>query len=256
MSRSPSAPVLVRPDWSVPDSVIAVSTTRSGGCSEGYFAGLNLADHVRDDPGHVLRNRQLLAGELGSRVTFQWLEQAHGTAVVRAGSAGPPPRADALITTVPNLACCVLTADCLPVFFAGLRGDAVGVAHAGWRGLAAGILEATVSALPAPPDEIVAWLGPAIGPCHYEVGDEVRTAMLATAPRARHVELDACFRPTGKAGKYLADLYGLATTRLRHQGVAAISGGGFCTYCQDQRFYSYRRQSETGRMASLIYLKG
>ncbi|MEZ5491503.1 MAG: peptidoglycan editing factor PgeF [Gammaproteobacteria bacterium] len=243
------------PDWQVPDNIVAHTTTRYRGFSRGDFGGLNLATHVGDEAADVASNRDLLVRELDAAVSLQWLDQVHGTDVVQARRDSQARRADAVITTERNLACCVLTADCLPVFFASQQGDAVGVAHAGWRGLAAGILENTLSAFPAPPAETAVWLGPAIGPCHFEVGGEVREAFLGAASGALRAALHECFQAVPGQDKYLANLYGLATARLQQQGVQAISGGGFCTYCDADQFYSFRRRARTGRMASLIYLK-
>ncbi|MCB1672179.1 MAG: peptidoglycan editing factor PgeF [Gammaproteobacteria bacterium] len=255
MNREQQPPSYITPDWSVPDSVVALTTTRAGGCSEGAFASFNLALHVQDNPVAVTRNRRLLADRLAGDLTFQWLEQVHGTDVLPVSVAGPARRADAAFTTRRKLACCVLTADCLPVFFASNKGDAVAVAHAGWRGLAAGILERTLAEFPSPPDATAVWLGPAIGPCHFEVGAEVREEFLAAATGKLAEELAACFSEAPGTRKYLADLYGLARTRLHHRGVVSITGGGHCTFCQSEQFFSFRRQPETGRMASLIYLK-
>lgn len=248
-------PNFLVPDWQVPDDIVAYTTTRSHGFSRGDFGGLNLAAHVGDDAADVANNRDLLTRELGSEVSLQWLEQVHGTDVVQARRDSQVRQADAAITAESNLACCVLTADCLPVFFASQRGGAVGVAHAGWRGLAAGVLENTLSAFPVPAAETAVWLGPAIGPCHFEVGVEVQEAFLATVSGALRAALLECFQPVPGSDKYLANLYGLATARLQQQGVTAISGGEFCTYCDADQFYSFRRQARTGRMASLIYLK-
>jgi len=242
------------PDWDAPDNVVALTTTRRGGSSSGGYADFNLADHVGDFPASVQHNRARVRELLGGRLEFQWLEQVHGTQVVQAQRGGGIQRADAVFTTKPDLVCCVLTADCLPVFLAARKGDAVAVAHAGWRGLAAGVLENTVASFPAPDDEIIAWLGPAIGPCHFQVGTEVREAFLDSVGARLKTEFESCFVADSEPSRYRADLYRLAALKLASSGIK-VSGGGFCTYCESDRFYSYRRQQDTGRMASLIYLK-
>lgn len=236
------------PEWPVPPRVRAVVTTRAGGASRGSWASLNLADHVGDDPVAVAENRRRIGAALALPSEPCWLRQVHGTVVAIAGEQERP-AADASVTQEPGRVCAVLTADCLPVFFAGRAGDRVGVAHAGWRGLADGVLEATVRALGGDPGGLVAWLGPAIGPQSFEVGPEVREAFIAVDPDAA-VEC----RPQGP-DRWLVDLYGLARRRLAACGVTAVSGGGLCTYRERQRFYSYRRDEATGRMASLIWLE-
>ena len=242
------------PDWDAPDNVVALTTTRLGGNSVGDYASLNLAVHVGDESSGVLQNRAQLRQHLGGQVDFQWLEQVHGTQVVQAQRDAGNRRADAVFTTEADLACCVLTADCLPVFLAAKNREAVAIAHAGWRGLSAGILENTVASFSGPGDEVIAWLGPAIGPCHFQVGEEVKEAFLATADNGLKAELEQCFVSDSEPSKYRADLYRLATLKLVRLGVQ-VSGGGLCTFCESDRFYSFRRQQNTGRMASLIYLK-
>ena len=238
----------LRPDWPVPPAVRAVVTTRAGGASAGSWAGLNLADHVGDDPAAVAANRRSVRAALALPSEPCWLTQVHGTVVAVAGQRERP-AADACVTFEPGRVCAVLTADCLPVLFAGRTGDRVGVAHAGWRGLADGVLEAAVRALGGDPHGLVAWLGPAIGPESFEVGPEVREAFVAVNPDAA----TAC-RPRG-ADRWLVDLYGLARQRLAACGVTAVFGGGLCTYRDRRRFYSYRRDETTGRMASLIWME-
>ena len=242
------------PGWDAPDNVVALTTTRHGGHSADLYADFNLASHVGDEPAAVQQNRVQLRQHLGGRVDFQWLDQVHGTKVVQAVRGAESLQADAALTTQTDLACCVLTADCLPVFLATRAGNAVAVAHAGWRGLAAGILENTVASFPLPGDEILAWLGPAIGPCHFQVGAEVREAFLDAATSGMKSAFESCFVVDEQPAKYRADLYRLATLKLTNLGIE-VSGGGFCTYCENDRFYSYRRQQITGRMVSLIYLK-
>jgi len=242
------------PDWPAPERVVALCTTRVGGYSTQGFAELNLAEHVGDDPQRVAANREVLTAALGGGIRFQWLEQVHGTGVVQARPDGVVRRGDAAVTAEAGLACCVLTADCLPVFFASRQGDAVAVAHAGWRGLAAGVLEHTLAGFPAAARDTLVWLGPAIGPCHFEVGAEVLAAFLESSDERDANAVSNCFIATDN-GKYLANLYRLASIRLARSGVVSVTGGTFCTYCDSSRFYSYRRHQTTGRMASLIYLK-
>lgn len=243
-------PHLLLPDWPAPESVRAVVTLRTGGVSLPPYDGLNLGDHVGDRPRDVEANRERLGQWLGlAPERLQWLRQVHGTRLVEAVSGGPVLEADAVTTAQPGLGCVVMTADCLPVFFCDQAGTRVAVAHAGWRGLLAGVLESALSAF-ADASEVLAWLGPAIGPCHFEVGQEVRDAFLVSDPEAANH-----FQPSpGRAGHWYADLYGLASLRLRRRGVLRIHGGGFCTYHESQRFYSFRRDGATGRMASVIWL--
>ncbi|MDO8299687.1 peptidoglycan editing factor PgeF [Lacisediminimonas sp.] len=252
---------VLRPAW-LPKAppVGALSSLRSGGVSRGAWGdgsgngrgGLNLGLHVGDQEDNVLENRRRLGVLLPSQPA--WLTQVHGATVVDAGAAvalAGPPQADASISTRPGVVCAILTADCLPVLFADVQGKVVGAAHAGWRGLAAGVLENTVQAMrTAGAGEIVAWLGPAIGPANFEVGEDVRAAFAgqdaacATAFVAR----------PGLPGKYLADIYALARRRLLLLGISGIAGGERCTVAEAASFYSYRRDGVTGRMASLIWI--
>ncbi|QLF93000.1 peptidoglycan editing factor PgeF [Pseudomonas sp. ABC1] len=234
------------PDWPAPAGVRACVTTREGGISAAPFDGLNLGDHVGDDAGAVAWNRRHLEQTLGCRPA--WLSQVHSTLVVEADPFQVRV-ADASFTTEAGLAAVVLTADCLPVLFCDRAGTRVAAAHAGWRGLAGGVLEETVAAMACAPGELLAWLGPAIGPGAFEVGEEVREAFVSQHALA----LDA-FSPSVNTGRHMADLYRLARIRLAACGVQAVSGGGFCTY-SDPRFYSYRRQASTGRFASLVWLE-
>ncbi|MBU0751161.1 MAG: peptidoglycan editing factor PgeF [Gammaproteobacteria bacterium] len=234
------------PDWPAPPQVRTLVTTRQGGVSGGPYASLNLGDHVGDDPAAVAANRAILRRELP--VEPAWLRQVHGVQCVEAAVAAPGCDADASVAFAPGSVCAVLTADCLPVLFCDVGGTAVAAAHAGWRGLAAGVLEKSALALRRPPGEVMAWLGPAIGPTAFEVGDEVRAAFVAHDAAAAKA-----FAPHG-AGKWLCDLYELARQRLADVGVRRVSGGGFCTVTERERFYSYRRDGATGRMASLIWL--
>ncbi|NNK32074.1 MAG: peptidoglycan editing factor PgeF [Xanthomonadales bacterium] len=237
----------MRPDWIVPDwpapaGIRAISTTRSGGHSRGPYRSLNLGDRCGDDPRAVQRNRERLASALPEAPN--WLKQVHGKRVVRHGEAAASScEADAVLAWEPEAVCAVMTADCLPVLFCSRQGDRVAAAHAGWRGLAAGVLPATVSALDSPPGELLAWLGPAIGPARYEVGREVAEAFSGGYAEA--------FRPSGE--RWLMDLYAIARIQLRHCGLEAIYGGEFCTYSEPDRFFSHRRDGATGRMASLVW---
>lgn len=235
------------PDWPVPASVRATVTTRVGGVSAGPWATFNLASHVGDDPAAVAENRRRLRAALDLPTEPSWLQQVHGHEV--ACLPGPQPQAaDAAVAFERGPVCAVLVADCLPVFLASRDGDRVGVAHAGWRGLAAGVVEATVVALGCDPARLVAWLGPAIGPQAFEVGEEVRAAFTERDPAAA-----AQFHP-GRAGRWLADLPALARRRLMECGVASVHGGGTCTASDPACFYSYRRDGVTGRMAALAWL--
>ena len=242
----------ILPDWTAPDDVGALSTTRTGGVSTGARASLNLGRSTGDDVAAVAENRRRLAQFLPTAPA--WLHQVHGNAVAtltEAAAMGPAPVADAAITRERGVVCAVLTADCLPVVFADRRGTAVGIAHAGWRGLSAGVLDATIAAmgsLDVGPEDLVAWLGPAIGPARFEVGDDVRDRFCADDREAQ-----AWFAPHA-AGKWLADLCGLARARLARNGVRQVSGGGYCTHTDAARFFSYRRERDTGRMATAVWL--
>ncbi len=234
------------PDWPAPPHIRAVSTTRSGGVSEGHWHGLNLATHVGDDPGHVAANRRLLLETLGLQHSPQWLNQVHGNQVCDVPQDGDC-EADAATTTTPGQACVVMTADCLPVLFTDAAGTRVAAAHAGWRGLAGGVLEASLETF-EDPGKVLAWLGPAIGPESFEVGGEVRKAFVSQDAEARMAFVQ------NRPGHWLADIYALARLRLSAAGVANIYGGGLCTYTDAERFYSFRREPITGRMASLIWM--
>jgi YfiH family protein len=235
-------------DWPAPAAVRAFCTTRSGGVSTGPWASLNLGEHCGDEPESVRRNRSRL--RRGLPAAPLWLRQVHGGRVVRhLGREARPPEADAAVTFETGRVCAVLTADCLPVFLCDRAGSRVAVAHAGWRGLAAGVLQATVSALGGAPARLMAWLGPAIGSDAYEVGDDVVTA-LNSGPGP---DLSAAIRPRGD--RWLLDMYHAARLQLAHAGVRATHGGGLCTFSDPQRFFSFRRDGVTGRMASLIWLE-
>lgn len=238
----------LKPDWPAPDNVRAVCTTRAGGVSIAPFDALNLGGHVGDDPVAVARNRQLVTELLSLPSTPFWLQQVHGVKVAQQNVDNLGCPADASVSSKTNEVCVVMTADCLPVLFCNRAGTRVAAAHAGWRGLCDGVLEETVRALDCDPTEILAWMGPAIGPQAFEVGDEVRAAFMAHDPKAAEA-----FQAI-QAGKWLADIYQLGRQRLATMGVTAIYGGDFCTYTQEDLFFSFRRDQQTGRMASLIWL--
>lgn len=235
------------PGWPAPARVRALSTTRAGGVSVAPYDSLNLGTHVGDDPARVAANRAQVRRIVPSEPA--WLNQVHGTAVVDAASVASVQDADASVSRTPGAVCVVMTADCLPVLLCDRAGSVVGAAHAGWRGLHGGVIEATVAAMQVAPADVIAWLGPAIGPTAFEVGDEVRAAFVATDAIA-----DAAFKPAGQPGKWLADIYLLARQRLAALGVTAVYGGDCCTVSESRRFFSYRRDGVTGRMASLVWL--
>ena len=240
----------IEPDWPAPACVRALSTTRDGGVSEGVFAGLNLGAHVGDEPARVEANRARLQQAAAIPGPLNWLNQVHGTVVHQVSSHyQQAPDADAACAHEADQACIVMTADCLPVLFCDRAGTVVAAAHAGWRGLKEGVLEASIAAMGCEPGEIQAWLGPAIGPTAFEVGGEVREAFMA-----EQAEAEAAFVPSSNDGKWLADIYQLARLRLARAGVTAVYGGEYCTFSDSELFYSYRRDGQTGRMASLIWL--
>ncbi|MFQ2270133.1 peptidoglycan editing factor PgeF [Aeromonas enteropelogenes] len=240
----------IEPDWPAPAHVRALSTTRDGGVSEGVFAGLNLGAHVGDEMARVEANRARLQQEAVIPGPLNWLNQVHGIVVHPVSHQyESAPDADAACAHETGLACIVMTADCLPVLFCDRAGTRVAAAHAGWRGLHAGVLEASINAMGCEPAEILAWLGPAIGPQAFEVGGEVREAFIA-----EQVEAVSAFTPSANAGKWLADIYQLARLRLARAGVTAVYGGEYCTFSDGEQFYSYRRDGQTGRMASIIWL--
>jgi YfiH family protein len=239
----------ITPDWPAPARVRAFVTTRHGGVSGGEYASLNLGTRGGDDPRNVASNRLVVRGHLPSMP--RWMAQVHGTAVCDLDAIGDldVATADAAVTGKPGTVGVVLTADCMPLFVADRGGTRVGVAHAGWRGMAAGVIENAVSSLGVDPREVIAWMGPAIGPTAFEVGPEVREAFVAADPGA-HV----AFAPH-VAGKFMADLYALARQRLALAGVREVHGGGFCTYRETRRFFSYRRVPESGRMGAFIWME-
>ncbi len=241
-------PQFILPDWPAPANVRAVVTTRIGGVSRAPYDSFNLATHVGDDPAAVRENRARLQTALALPAEPLWLKQVHGVTVVDAAQTGAEPEADGAFAAQPGAVCAVLTADCLPVLLCNRAGTKVAVLHAGWRGLAGGVIEAGAEVLSVPGSELLAWLGPAIGSEVFEVGPEVRTAFIQHDAQAAQA-----FR-AAREGKYLADIYLLARQRLQRLGVAAVYGGGFCTVAERARFFSYRRDGATGRMASLVWL--
>ena len=245
------------PDWpGLPPNIGAIATTRRGGASQSPYddgmggGGFNLGTHVGDYLFDVQQNRALLQASLPSQP--KWLSQVHGSVVVDAMTVVDAPEADASFSTRAGVVCAILTADCLPVLFCDERGQVVAAAHAGWRGLVGGVLENTVACMrKAGADKIIAWLGPAIGPAHFEVGKEVLDAFIA-----RDNSTLIAFSPSAdRPGKYLADIYLLSKILLRKVDVIQVSGGGLCTVADAKHFYSYRRDKVTGRMASLIWIK-
>jgi YfiH family protein len=247
----------IQPDWIAPPGVRALSTLRTGGVSAAPFQSLNLGAHVGDDPDAVSRNRLNLRQAAALPAPPRWLQQVHGTDVADLDTQDEAiAMADAAVSSRRAVVCAVLTADCLPVLLAAADGSAVGVVHAGWRGLAAGVIEAAAGALRtkvASGTTLQAWLGPAIGTAHFEVGADVLEAF------TRHDGAAASAFTPNAAGRWQCDLYLLARQRLRAMGVENISGGAWCTYSDPVRFYSHRRdvqhrgQPATGRMATLIW---
>jgi polyphenol oxidase len=237
----------IEPDWPAPPSVRAATTLRAGGVSQGPFASLNLGAHVGDAPEAVAENRRRMQAALQLPAEPVWLNQVHGIEVIEARAHAAPPTADAAVAREPGQVCVILTADCLPVLFCDRDGTRVAAAHAGWRGLAGGVLGATIAALDVAPASLLAWLGPAIEPEAFEVGREVREQFLSKdAGNAIAVAANA-------RGRWQADLYALARRELACLGVTSVYGGGFRCHGEPERFFSYRRESRTGRMATLIW---
>ncbi|SEB03662.1 conserved hypothetical protein [Alkalimonas amylolytica] len=240
---------LIQPDWPAPATVKAISSTRLGGVSTGCYTGLNVGSHVGDQPAAVAANRQLLTAAAAMPQPPLWLEQVHGVQVATLPRKSQKPLvADAAFSEQAGQVCTVMTADCLPVLLCDSNGTQVAAVHAGWRGLAAGVLEQTLAHF-SRGSSVLAWLGPAIGPAVFEVGSEVVQQFTTTDPQAA-----TAFEQQSEH-KWLADLYQLARLRLQRAGVQAIYGGGYCTYSQAELFYSYRRDGQTGRMASCIWLQ-
>jgi len=241
-------PDWIIPDWPVAARVKALITTRAGGVSAGPYASFNLGLRTGDDPQAVASNRAALNSLLPEQP--RWLRQVHGARVVEADALTDVSEADAAVARRPGTVCAVLVADCIPVLLADRAGTTVGIAHAGWRGLASGVVENTVRCMACDPRELRAYLGPGIGPAAFEVGDDVRQAFLA-----RDAGAAAAFTPHA-AGKWLADLFLLARRCLQRSGIGEIHGGTLCTYSDAHRFFSYRRNRATGRMAALIWRTG
>lgn len=246
MTTNPIEQLGFIPEWPAPVRVRALQTLRSGGVSPAPYDSLNLGDHVGDQPENIAANRSRLRSCLPAEP--RWLQQVHGATVVDGAGLVKPVAADGIYSRQQGVVCGVMTADCLPVLFCDAAGSVVAAAHAGWRGLVAGVLENTVAAMGVPAANLMAWMGPAIGPDAFEVGDEVRAAFIAADSAAA-----GAFVP-GRPGKWQADIYSLARLRLKACGVDQVFGGGFCTVSDRKRFFSYRRDGVTGRMASLIWL--
>jgi len=253
---------IIQPDWEAPVNVKSLVTTRCDGYSKAPFDSFNLGAHVEDNNDNVRKNRQRLAELLPSEPI--WLNQVHSDLVVDAGKTISGTDADGSYTTQANVVSVVLTADCLPVLVCTRQGDGVAALHAGWRGLANGILEQGIEKLLAAtkrrPEDLLVWLGPAIGPENFEVGEDVRQSFLQQSMQNSHyyTQIEQCFTPSkntsDEKNKWFADIYQLARIRLSLMGVENCSGGNYCTYNDKEKFYSYRRDGKTGRMASLIWL--
>ena len=241
---------LIKPDWPAPANVRAFSTTRLGGVSASPYDSLNLATHVGDDPRQVAQNRHCLQQQLALPSTPAWLNQVHGVEIHSLSKPLPVPvDADGTISDKPGLVCAVMTADCLPLLFCDRAGRRVAAIHAGWRGLCCGIIEKCIQQMRLPAEQLLVWLGPAIGASAFQVGAEVRDAFIAHNASASQAFVQQ------DQQHWLADLYQLARQRLLSQGVDAIYGGDYCTFQQRELFFSYRRERVTGRMASLIWLQ-
>ncbi|MEG9475565.1 peptidoglycan editing factor PgeF [Mannheimia bovis] len=237
------------PNWNIPKHIHAFTTVRTGGVSKPPFDSFNLGDHVNDSPEDVAQNRALLVEKFHLPQSPLFLTQTHSTRVLELPYSGKDIEADAVYTNQPNQVCLVLTADCLPVLFVSKDGKEIAAAHAGWRGLCDGVLEATVEKFQCPSNEISAWLGPAIGAKAFQVGKEVIEQFCAFDPRAE----EAFIQDNSTSGKFLGNLYQIATQRLKKLGITEVSGGEYCTYTQEDLFFSYRRDKQTGRMATLIW---
>ena len=240
----------LRPDWPAPERVKALSTTRVGGVSQPPWDSMNPACHTEYDTAHIVENRRILRQRGGLPAEPLWLTQVHGDGVVDAASAAPETRADGSFTTQPGVVCAVMTADCLPVLLCHKSGRQVAALHAGWRGLAGGVLEAGVAGFNAPGEELLAWLGPCIGPQAFEVGEEVRQAFVDKSS-----EMAAAFRQSSTNGRWLADMHKLARLTLAQAGVDAVYAQEDCTFSSPDRYFSYRRDGVCGRMVSLVWIE-
>lgn len=235
----------ITPNWPAPLNVHAIQTTRIGGVSQAPYDSLNLGDHVSDNPQHVARNRQMLSQYVPTEPV--WLNQVHGVTVIDAATSRCIENADASCTQIPNVVCVTMTADCLPVLLCDKAGTVVAAVHAGWRSLCDGVIENAVKAMGVPANELMAWLGPAIGPDAFEVGDDVRLQFIEKDQQAI-----VAFKPIGD--KWRGDLYTIAKQRLQSLGLDDIYGDVLCTYSNPDQFFSFRRDGDTGRMATLIWL--
>lgn len=245
-----STPGWISANWPAPSNIVAGCTTRTGGVSAAPYASLNLGEHVGDDPGCVCENRRRLVA--GARLPAEplWLKQVHGNQVVIDPPAGSRPQADAIVSRTTGFVCAVMIADCLPILLVSGSGVEIAAIHAGWRGLAGGVVEATVGVMQAAPGEMLAWLGPAISKAHFEVGDEVRQAFTEHDPAAAR-----CFSRNAQ-DRWQANLFALARQRLEDAGIRQIFGGDHCTYGDSERFFSYRRDGQCGRMACFVLRNG
>lgn len=256
----------IKPTWPAPSQVKAFSTVRTGGVSAKPFDSFNLGNHVGDDPRSVAENRNILSQGLRLPETPRWINQVHGTDIIDlenypVTSLPNLPNADASISFKPHQVALVLTADCLPILLCDQKASCIAAIHAGWRGLAAGIIQRAVEKLKCDPSSLMAWLGPAIGPTAFEVGQEVKEAFsLAGDEKAFKALTSTSGKTSGKTsgqtpGKWLADLYILARLRLAHLGIQNIYGGEYCTFKEEDKFFSYRRANPTGRQATIIWLE-
>ena len=242
---------VINPNWNVPKNIHAFTTTRAGGVSLTPYFSFNLGDHVGDNKSEVKTNRTLLVEKFGLPQTPIFLTQTHSTRVIQLPYSGQNLEADAVYTNVPHQVCVVMTADCLPVLFTTTSGNEVAAAHAGWRGLCDGVLEETVKYFQAKPEDIIAWFGPAIGPTAFQVGIDVVKQFVAVDEKAK-----LAFQPDAiEESKYLGNLYQIATQRLNNLGIRQIYGGNHCTFNEKELFFSYRRDNQTGRMASVIWFE-
>ncbi|HHF3627421.1 peptidoglycan editing factor PgeF [Haemophilus influenzae] len=241
----------INPNWNVPNNIHAFTTTREGGVSLEPYLSFNLGDHVGDNKSAVKTNRTLLVEKFGLPQKPVFLTQTHSTRVLQLPYSGENLEADAVYTNVPNQVCVVMTADCLPVLFTTTSGNEVAAVHAGWRGLCDGVLEETVKYFQAKSEDIIVWFGPAIGPTAFQVGIDVVKQFVAVDEKAK-----LAFQPDAiEEGKYLGNLYQIATQRLNNLGITQIYGGNHCTFNEKEKFFSYRRDNQTGRMASVIWFE-
>lgn len=240
----------IYPDWNAPANVKAAVTTRIGGVSSEPYQSFNMGDHVGDKEESVNANRQQLVHDLELPSSPFWLKQVHGVVVANIDDKTTPNEADASLSRKKGNVSVVMTADCLPVLFCDKSGTVVASAHAGWRGLHVGVLEKTINSMQIEPANIIAWMGPAIGPEAFEVGEEVKQAFCDDMALA-----EQAFKPSKNQDKWMADIYLLAKLRMQRAGITDISGGNFCTYADSKHFFSYRRDKTTGRMASLIWME-